>query len=42
MKAFIFACLAIAVVAVGANLALERAGWSSAERTTQAASVRLD
>ncbi len=41
MKAFIFACLAIAVVAISASFALDTIGWSSAERTV-AATVRLD
>tara|TARA_B110000208_G_scaffold3440_1_gene4653 strand:- start:29 stop:178 length:150 start_codon:yes stop_codon:yes gene_type:complete len=41
MKTMFTAFLAIAVVAVGANLILKQAGFSSQERTSGAA-VRLD
>lgn len=41
MKIMFAAFLAIAVVAVGANLVLKQAGFSSQERTSGAA-VRLD
>ena len=41
MKAFLFACIAIAVIAVGASYTLDTIGWSSAERAA-APSVRLD
>jgi hypothetical protein len=41
MKIMCAAFLAIAVVAVGANLVLKQAGFSSQERTSGAA-VRLD
>jgi hypothetical protein len=42
MKSFIAACLAIVLIAVGANYGLERAGFSSADRFSQSATVRLD
>lgn len=42
MKSFLAACVAIAVIAIGAHFALDRAGFSSAEMTTDHATVRLD
>ena len=42
MKSFVAACFAIALIAVGANYALQRAGFSSAERLAERATVRLD
>lgn len=42
MKSFIAACLAIALIAVGANYALNNAGFSSAERLSRSATVDLD
>ena len=41
MKAMLFAFVAIVVIAVGANLALDGVGFSSADNNTSAA-VRLD
>ena len=41
MKAMLAAFLAIAVIAVGANLVLNEAGWSAQDRTAGSA-VRLD
>jgi len=41
MKAMLFAFVAIAVIAVGANLALDEVGFTSADNNTGTA-VRLD
>lgn len=41
MKAMLAAFVAIAIIAIGADVALERAGFSAADRTTSDA-VRLD
>lgn len=41
MKAFLFALLATAAITVGADLALDRAGFSSAE-VYRTENVRLD
>lgn len=41
MKAFLLAVVAMAVIAVGADLYLDRLGFSSAERFTMP-DVRLD
>ncbi len=42
MKSFVLACSAIALITVAASYTLERSGFSSADRTAQPASVRLD
>lgn len=42
MKSFLAACIAIVLIAYGSHYALERAGFSSAERTADRESVRLD
>jgi hypothetical protein len=41
MKAMLAAFAAIAIIAIGANFALQQAGFSAADRTTGDA-VRLD
>ena len=41
MKAFLLASAAIVVIAIGADLVLDRIGFSSAERNA-GANVRLD
>lgn len=41
MKALILGFVAIAVIAVGADLVLDRMGWSAAEVGSSSSSVRL-
>ncbi len=41
MRAFLSALVALAVIAVGSEYALHELGWTSAERSSDAASVRL-
>ncbi|MFP7570100.1 hypothetical protein [Marivita sp. S2033] len=42
MKAMILGFVAIAVIAVAADLVLDRAGWSAEVRGASSTSVRLD
>lgn len=42
MKSFLAACAAVVLIAFGAHYSLEQADFSSADRTTDRASVRLD
>jgi hypothetical protein len=42
MKSFLAACVAIAIIGYGAHYALERADFSSADVTSDRATVRLD
>jgi hypothetical protein len=42
MKSFLAACVAIALIAWGAHYGLERVQFSSADRTSDPATVRLD
>ena len=42
MKAMILGFVAIAVIAVSGDLILDRMGWSSEERGSSEANVRLD
>jgi hypothetical protein len=42
MKSFFAACAAIALIAVGAHYALDQAPFSSADVTSDRATVRLD
>ena len=42
MKAFLAACVAIAVIGYGAHYVLDRSGFTSAERTARDSTVRLD
>ena len=42
MKSFIAACAAIALIAFGANYALNNAGYTSAEKQSRNVSVDLD
>lgn len=42
MKSFVAACAAIVLIAVGANYALNQAGFTSAESASDRMTVRLD
>ncbi len=41
MRAFVLACVALVLLTVGANYALQEVGWTTADQTT-GSDVRLD